>query len=76
VVKAKRFTKEIHLEYRFDRLSGSKIAQAYKILVPDKVWTTGDKDKAASQDGGRQGEDCSVVRSSVLGAAERRANHR
>jgi len=33
--------KTIELEYCFDRLLGSKLAQAYQLLVPDKVRVTG-----------------------------------
>jgi len=37
---AKTITKEIELEYSFDRLSAKKIGQAYQLLVPNKIWPT------------------------------------
>ena len=40
--KKKEPSKDIQLEYSFDRLSAKKIAQAYQILIPDRIWARGD----------------------------------
>ena len=31
----------LRLQYEFDRLWVEKLAQAYELLVPDKIWPTG-----------------------------------
>jgi hypothetical protein len=41
VVKRSKISKQIQLEYCFDRLSVKKIVQVYQLLVPDKTWETG-----------------------------------
>lgn len=40
VAKREKSSKEIELEYSFDRLSAKKIIQIYQLLVPDKIWET------------------------------------
>ena len=72
MVKAKNSAKEVQLEYSFDRLSAKKISQAYKVLVPERVWTAGDRDECVE---GRD-EGSSDLRAGVLRAAERRENQR
>jgi hypothetical protein len=71
VVKAKNCGKEIELEYSFDRLSAHKIVQAYRLLVPERIWTRGDRDEGI----GSRYEDSSDLCTGLLGAAERGANH-
>jgi hypothetical protein len=76
VVKEKNSAKEIQLEYSFDRLSAKKIAQAYKLLVSERVWTTGARDECVKSRGeGDKYEDSSDLRTGVLRATERRTNH-
>ena len=38
----------VRLEYDFDRLQAAKLAQAYQLLVPEKVWVTGDGGKSGA----------------------------
>jgi hypothetical protein len=38
VVKREKCSREIELEYSYDRLSSEKIMQAYRLLVPEKIW--------------------------------------
>jgi hypothetical protein len=40
VAKREKSSKEIELEYSFDRLSAKKIVQVYQLLVPEKIWET------------------------------------
>jgi hypothetical protein len=37
VVKSGKCSREIKLEYSYDRLSSEKIMQAYRLLVPEKI---------------------------------------
>jgi hypothetical protein len=41
VAESRRISKQIELEYCFDRLSAKKLALAYELLVPDKIWVGG-----------------------------------
>ena len=76
MVKANNSGKEIELEYSFDRLAANKIAQAYKLLVPERIWATGNRDESVESQGeGNRYEDSSDLCAGVLGAAERGPNH-
>jgi hypothetical protein len=44
--------RKIQLEYNFDRLSEKKIVQVYQILLPDKIWTTGNRGEGSTQPAG------------------------
>jgi hypothetical protein len=41
--------RKIHTEYSFDRLSEKKIIQAYRALIPDKIWMTGHESQGLRQ---------------------------
>ena len=41
--------RKILLEYNFDRLSEKKIVQVYQILLPDKIWATGDRGEGSTE---------------------------
>src|SRR5215469_3576498 len=57
---------QVHLDYRFDRLLGPKLAQVYELLVPTRQRLVGGKLREEGVD--EVGGD---LRSSVLGAAAR-----
>ena len=76
MVKAGKFGKEIQLEYSFDRLSANKIAQAYQLLVAERMWVRGEIEEGGENQGeGKECKDSRDVRASFLGATERRTNH-
>ena len=68
----RRRSHEIYLEYTFDRLLATKLAQVYDILVPDRARRTGEPDgvKGASH------EDCRDLRPSLIGSAKGGEHHR
>lgn len=37
------------MEYTFDRLSEKKIIQAYRVLIPDKIWMTGQQSQCGCE---------------------------
>ena len=62
--------KTIELEYCFDRLLGSRLAQAYQLLVPDRVRVTG---KRAHEEGRTLTDEISGdLCPGLFGATERR----
>jgi hypothetical protein len=67
----------ILLEYSFDRLWEKKVIQAYQLLMPVKSWATGnDIDESRKSAESLSHEAGGNLRTSVLGAAKRRAHHR
>jgi len=43
VAEGRRAIRQLQLEYRFDRLVGEKLAQAYQLLVPERSAEIGAK---------------------------------
>jgi hypothetical protein len=56
---------EVAMLYSHDRLGDEKLAQIYRMLVPEKIW----KNEVADEDSG-------TLRTGLVGAAERRADDR
>ena len=70
-----RSARAIQLEYQFDRLSSLRISQAYRVLVPDKVWGTGTGTGRTDRGiGGTLGEDADARCAHIVGAPARRAH--
>jgi hypothetical protein len=63
--------RKVHIEYSFDRLSERKIIQAYRTLIPDKIWMTGHEGQGVKQaEEIIRDEDSSDLRPSLLRATE------
>jgi len=74
VVKREKGSREIKLEYSYDRLSSEKIMQAYRLLVPEKIWEQVHADGSLGEEfGGSVDEGGSDLCASVLGEAKRGA---
>jgi hypothetical protein len=72
VVKREERIREIKLEYSYDRLSLEKIMQAYRLLVPEKIWEQVCRgDSLGVKFGGPSDEVSSDLCPSVLGEAKR-----
>jgi hypothetical protein len=72
VAVRKPTSKQIHLEYCFDRLSAKKIMLAYKLLVPDKMRITGGASESPSKSDKRISHDDSCdLRKSLIGSSKR-----
>jgi hypothetical protein len=71
VVKRNKPFREIQLEYSFDRLSVEKVVQAYRLLVPEKIWATADSRQSIErQKGGTGDESRGDLCAGVLGSAK------
>src|SRR4029077_1305314 len=66
---ARRSSLQVHLDYAFDRLRDSKLAQAYDILVPERERVVGARIKETEH------EDSSDLRAGVVRAATRGTHH-
>jgi hypothetical protein len=74
VGKRGKCSREIILEYSYDRLSSEKIMQVYRLLVPEKIWELVYADDSLGEKfGGPVDEAGSDLCASVLGAAKRGA---
>jgi hypothetical protein len=72
VVKRGKCSREIKLEYSYDRLSSEKIMQAYRLLVPEKIWeVVYAGDSLGEKFGGTVDEAGSDLCASVFGPAKR-----
>src|SRR5690349_14463291 len=69
--RTRRHALQVSVDYTFDRLRGSKLAQAYDILVPGRERLIGNVLAKESEH-----EDGSHLRSSVLGTTARGKNDR
>ncbi|HWR59759.1 MAG TPA: hypothetical protein VN328_12805 [Thermodesulfovibrionales bacterium] len=67
--------REIQMLYSYDRLGDQKLSQIYRLLVPDKMWSSKDEPRLAAKGDGAS-EDSSALCSGIVGEAKRRANHR
>ena len=63
-------SKQIEMEYCFDRLGGEKLAQVYRLLVPEVMGHVKKEEPTVEH------EKRSDLYPSVFGTAERRADHR
>src|SRR5712692_1035636 len=63
--RPRRLTFQVHLDYTFDRLRGSKLAQVYELLVPTQQRLVGARVREGVHEVGGD------LRSSVLGSAAR-----
>jgi hypothetical protein len=70
VVKRGKCSRKIKLEYSYDRLSSEKMMQAYRLLVPEKIW---ERDSLGEKFGYPVDEAGGDLYASVLGEAKRRA---
>ena len=67
-------SREIELEYSYDRLSPEKIMQAYRLLVPEKIWRQVHTDERLGERiGDPANEAGGDLCESVLGSAKRGA---
>jgi hypothetical protein len=74
VVKRGKCPREIELEYSYDRLSAEKIIQAYRLLVPEKIWDqVYEYNSLEAKFGGSVDEASSDLCTRVLGSAKRGA---
>lgn len=64
------------MDYNFDRFFSQKISQAYRILVPEKVWFTDKESEQLTEKVDIECEDGSHLRTGIIGQTKRRANHR
>jgi hypothetical protein len=65
VAKGRGKSKQIQLEYCFDRLSAKKLTLAYELLVPDCKWATG-KDRLQKPEKDSANDDGRNIRASVV----------
>ena len=64
----------VQLEYIFDRLLSAKLVQAYQLLVPEKVWVTGEgRDHNSGES--TQHENSGDLCTRILGSAEKGTDH-
>jgi hypothetical protein len=63
-------SKQVEMEYCFDRLGGEKLAQIYRLLVPEVMGHVKKEEPKVEY------EKRSDLYTSVFGTAERRADHR
>jgi hypothetical protein len=68
--------RQIQMFYSFDRLATPKISQAYRLLVPEKVWPAGKNIAKLTQQGDNDCEGSSNLHASIIGEAKRRTNYR
>ena len=74
--KKRKSEREVYLVYSFDRLSANKIVQAYRLLVPERVWATGYASEYVEEKGEVTGDEVgSDLCASVIGSAEGRKNN-
>ena len=72
MVKKEKCFREIELEYSYDRLSPEKLMQAYRLLVPEKIWEQVHRDERLGEKlGGPANETGSDIYTGVLGPAKR-----
>jgi hypothetical protein len=71
---AKKYQKQIELDFCFDRLSAKKLSLAYRLLVPNKSWTV--ERMMQTPDRGITNDDGSDICESFIGTTKRRAYHR
>jgi len=72
VVKSGKRSREIKMEYSYDRLSPEKIMQAYRLLIPEKIWEqVHTNERLGEKFGGSANEAGSDLCASVLGPAKR-----
>ena len=64
-------SRDVHLDYAFDRLLAAKLQQVYEILVPDRVRIAGEPRKVTGEDH----EERRDLREGLLRQAERGEHH-
>jgi hypothetical protein len=73
VAESRSISRQIKLEYCFDRLAAKKLTLAYELLVPDKTWVGGvcqNNSQKVQKD--ITDEDGCNLRASIIGAPKGR----